>query len=390
MKTNWPTKKLGEICQIKTGKKDVNEGNPMGKYPFFSCSRGRTYSDTYSFDTEAILIAGNGDVGNTQIYKGKFEAYQRTYILDKFEGNIKYFYYYLFSNLKKILVRSKSGSTMPYIRKGDLENFELLIPEEKSTQQKIVKILDTVKSVVGVQEKIIEKTKELKKAMMAKLFREGARGAKLKKTEIGEIPENWEIISAQNFCKFVTDGTHDTPKKFETGYYLVTSKNLKNGKLDFNNAYKISKKDFEEVNRRSKVDQFDVIFGMIGTIGSPILVLDKDPSFAIKNVGLFKNGGNYIKGLYLFYYLDSEKSKDFIGENIGRTTQAYITLGLLRKFPIAIPKDKNEQQEIAEILQTIDQKIEIEQKKKTLYEELFRTMLNKIMNQEINIEEIKI
>ncbi|MDD5639152.1 MAG: restriction endonuclease subunit S, partial [Candidatus Pacebacteria bacterium] len=140
--TTWQTKKLGKICEIRTGKKDVDEGNPSGKYPFFSCSREMNYSDTYSFDTEAILIAGNGDVGNTKIYKGKFEAYQRTYVLDKFQENIKYIYYYLFGNLKGILVRSKSGSTMPYIKKGDLEKFNILVPESKNIQRKIVYVLD--------------------------------------------------------------------------------------------------------------------------------------------------------------------------------------------------------------------------------------------------------
>lgn len=63
MKANWQTKKLGEICDIKTGKKDVNQGNPNGQYPFFTCAREHTYSDEYSFDMEALLVAGNGRLG---------------------------------------------------------------------------------------------------------------------------------------------------------------------------------------------------------------------------------------------------------------------------------------------------------------------------------------
>lgn len=82
----WQTKRLGDLCDIKTGKKDVNEGNPDGKYPFFTCAREHTYSDEYSFDTEALLVAGNGDVGHVSYYKGKFEAYQRTYVLSGFKS----------------------------------------------------------------------------------------------------------------------------------------------------------------------------------------------------------------------------------------------------------------------------------------------------------------
>src|SRR5205814_771524 len=73
----WEVKHLGEVGRITTGKKDVNEGNPSGQYPFFTCARANTFSDSYSFEGEAILIAGNGEVGNLSYYNGKFEAYQR-------------------------------------------------------------------------------------------------------------------------------------------------------------------------------------------------------------------------------------------------------------------------------------------------------------------------
>ena len=80
---------LGDKCQIRTGKKDVNEGNPNGEYTFFTCAKEITYSDVYSFDTEAILISGNGaGVGYTHYYNGKFEAYQRTYVLNEFTGYV--------------------------------------------------------------------------------------------------------------------------------------------------------------------------------------------------------------------------------------------------------------------------------------------------------------
>jgi len=90
---DWDVVTLGDVCKIATGKKDVNQGNPNGIYPFFTCSRKITYSDTYSFDTEAILVAGNGDVGLTKYYKGKFEAYQRTYVLYDFRKDVKFIFY---------------------------------------------------------------------------------------------------------------------------------------------------------------------------------------------------------------------------------------------------------------------------------------------------------
>jgi type I restriction enzyme, S subunit len=390
MKSPWPTKKLGEICKIRTGKKDVDEGNPEGKYPFFTCSREITYSDTYSFDTEAILIAGNGDVGNTKIYKGKFEAYQRTYVLDGFQENIKYIYYYLIGNLKRILVKSKSGSTMPYIRKGDLENFKIPLPS-LHVQQKIVKILDAIQSAVEIQEKIIEKTKELKKSLMAELFkygapsfrnpepeqaRYGARGRNLKKTEtlnqselgtgqVGEIPEDWEVVRLEDVVK-LSNGIR--PEFDEEGIFPVYGANGIMGK-----------------SKKFLVDsEYTLIIGRVGASGEIHLANGK---IWISDNALYSSEVEKEK-VYLPFLKDYLIWRD-LKQFAERSTHPIITQTFLKNFTIPLPS-LLEQQEIAEILQTIDQKIEIEKKKKELYEELFRTMLNKIMSQEINVEKIEV
>jgi len=112
-------------------------------------------------------------------------------------------------------------------------------------------------------------------------------------TEFGQLPENWQPIEAQIFCEKVADGTHDSPKQRESGKLLITSKNIKNSRLDVASAYHISSDDFDEVNRRSKVDQWDVLLSMIGTVGE-VCLIDSEPDFAIKNVGLFKCANCYV------------------------------------------------------------------------------------------------
>ena len=136
--------KLENLCEIKTGKKYVNQGNPEGKYPFFTCALEHTYSDTYSYDTEALMIAGNGAVGNVTYYSGKFEAYQRTYILSDFNKkiNVKYLNHFLQGMLKDILKKKVLGSTMPYIKVSFLKNIDIPVPSLQE-QEKIVERLDT-------------------------------------------------------------------------------------------------------------------------------------------------------------------------------------------------------------------------------------------------------
>ena len=142
MKTEWTVETLGKLCQIKTGKKDVNQGNPDGKYPFFTCAASHTFSDTYSFDTEALLVAGNGDVGKVSYFKGKFEVYQRTYVLSDFVKVLpRFLYFILDGKLKDTVSKQKLGNTMPYIKIGMLSDFAVPVPPLPE-QQRIVRILD--------------------------------------------------------------------------------------------------------------------------------------------------------------------------------------------------------------------------------------------------------
>ena len=101
----------------------------------------------------------------------------------------------------------------------------------------------------------------------------------------------------------VRDGTHDSPKPKDSGHPLVTSKHIKSGKIDVSSANLISNEDYLAVNKRSKVDKWDILMGMIGTVGE-LAFIDYEPQFAIKNIGLIKTG-NKLKGQYLYYYLQS-------------------------------------------------------------------------------------
>lgn len=171
------------------------------------------------------------------------------------------------------------------------------------------------------------------------------------------MASEWKEVPASEFCDSVRDGTHDSPKKVESGKLLVTSRHIAGNRLDLSSAYKISNEDYEEINRRSKVDQWDVLFTMIGTVGEPCLV-SAVPNYAIKNVGLFKNKTE-MHGKYLYYYLCSPEAQHHTKSHSGGTTQQYIPLGALRKFPVRYPEDENEMLAITNILGSLDDKIEL-------------------------------
>ena len=127
--SEYKTIKLGNLCNITTGKLDANAMKENGKYRFYTCAEEYYYIDEYAFDTEALLISGNGaNVGYIHYYKGKFNAYQRTYVLDKFSENINYIKIFLDNNLKaRISSEVRAGNT-PYITLPTLSEMKIQIP----------------------------------------------------------------------------------------------------------------------------------------------------------------------------------------------------------------------------------------------------------------------
>jgi type I restriction enzyme S subunit len=179
----------------------------------------------------------------------------------------------------------------------------------------------------------------------------------------------------------VRDGTHDSPKYVDSGFPLVTSKNLKNGQINLENTKLISKEDFININKRSGVDVGDVLMAMIGTIGNPIIIQEK-PEFAIKNVALFKVSSNQ-SGQFLKYYLESNFVKSKMFKEAKGTTQKFVGLGYLRDFPISLPPTE-EQKRIVAILDSafeqIDQAKAIAQQNLQNAREIFDSALNLTFN----------
>ena len=178
----------------------------------------------------------------------------------------------------------------------------------------------------------------------------------------------WKKIAAESFCDSVRDGTHDTPKQVECGYKLVTAKHINNGQIDLSEAYLISESDYLKINERSKVEKWDVLMSMIGNgLGKSAVVKD-NPQYAIKNLALFKIGDE-VKAKWLHYYLSSQVGQGFIYNSLQGSGQPFISLSLLRKFPIPVPDDEKIMQDVVGILSRYDSLIENYQKQIKLLEE---------------------
>lgn len=181
----------------------------------------------------------------------------------------------------------------------------------------------------------------------------------------------WKECKLGEICD-VRDGTHDSPKQSPTGFPLITSKNLKSGCIDLENTYLISESDFWDINKRSKVDKFDILYSMIGTVGE-IAIVKSEPSFAIKNVGLFKCKGNYELAKWVYYFMQSSEAKEELQAAQKGSTQSYISLGDLRSFPILLPP-LPEQRAIAAVLSSLDDKIDLLHRQNKTLEAMAETL----------------
>jgi type I restriction enzyme S subunit len=186
--------------------------------------------------------------------------------------------------------------------------------------------------------------------------------------------EEWEEKKLEDI-RDVRDGTHNSPKYLSSGYPFVTSKNVKNGYVDFDDIQYISKNDFEEINKRSKVDINDILLGMIGTIGN-IALIRKEPNFAIKNVALIKDIKK-VDNLYLYTYLQNKVIFNQLDKAMDGGTQKFIALNKIRLLKVFLPK-LQEQIKIGNYFQKLDNLIEQKEQKQQKLKQLKKAMLNKM------------
>ncbi len=165
---DFKIRKLGDFFPIKTGKKDANIATKNGKYPFFTCSQDILFTDNFSFDSSSILLAGNGDF-NIKWYEGKFEAYQRTYVLTPYKKELLGFLYFLMNYFLDDITVGHKGSVIKFITKGMIEDFEVKIPMNKDFNNK-AKFFYEIIQVIDFYEKEIKNLSQIRDFLLPRLM----------------------------------------------------------------------------------------------------------------------------------------------------------------------------------------------------------------------------
>ncbi|MEY8601983.1 restriction endonuclease subunit S [Staphylococcus shinii] len=343
-----------------------------GEYPYYGATGIIDYVDDFIFDGNFILIGEDGanivsrSAPLVYFATGKFWVNNHAHILYPKFGDI-YFNYLLLENID--YEKYNTGTAQPKLNVQNLKKIKIKSPRDNSEQQKIGEFFSKLDRQIELEEQKLSLLEKQKKGYMQKIFSKELRF----KDENGNNYPEWEEKNLKELID-VRDGTHESPKPSKDGYLLVTSKNLKNSKLDLSESYFISKEDYESINQRSKVEIGDILFGMIGTIGNPILLEECD--FAIKNVALLKTNDLLEKYYILNFLKSSNISKQFYRMNAGGT-QKFIALSTIRDLNIDMPSSE-EAIKIGNFFNKVDNLIENQSNKLELLKKRKQGFLQKM------------
>jgi len=353
----WPMTDLKELCEITTGRKDVNEGNPNGEYPFFTCAKENTFIDTFSFDTEALLIAGNGDVGAVKYYKGKFDAYQRTYVLSNFKNvNVKYLFQVLNNSLKENMQLQKLGNTMPYIKLGMLQTFQIPLPPLE-IQEQIVTELDGYASIISGAKQI----------------------AKNWKPKIDIDPE-WEKVRLGEVVDILNGHAFKSEKYVDSGIRIMRITNVQRGEIVDDNPKFYPIESQQEIKNYGLYEN-DLLISLTGNVGR-VGLLPKGllPAVLNQRVACLRVKSKNVDISFLFDLLNQDEFENECILSSNGMAQKNMSTVWLSKYEIPFPP-LNIQKQIVEKIEAERTLVESSKKLIAIYDQKTKETITKLWNE---------
>ena len=416
---DWEVKEIKDFADVTTGDKNTQDAEENGKYPFYVRSPIVERINKFSYDTEGVITAGDG-VGTGKVFhyaKGKFGLHQRAYLIYNFKNtDPKYFYYNFSKNFYERVHSMTAKSSVDSVRREMITKMQIPIPPTLAEQQRIAKALSDVDALISTTEKLIKKKKNIKQGAMQNLLTGKKRlpgfgdkqtdlfvpngthtkevkdvnpeqirlSAKMKQTELGEIPEDWEVKGFGAYASIVRGGS---PRPIQN--FLTTNSDginwIKIGDVKPEDKYIVSTEEKiipEGKSRSREVHKGDFILSNSMSFGRPyILQIDgciHDGWLAIQNYQ------DTFDTDFLYYLLGSDEIfKQYIEMAAGSSVQ---NLNKEKVAKLLVPIfDKEEQTAIANVLSSMDKEIEILNTKLEKYRNLKTAMMQQLLTGKIRL-----
>ena len=310
--------KLGDLTKIRTGKLDANASSPNGKYPFFTCSKEPLRINSHSYDCECVLVAGNGDL-NVKYYNGKFDAYQRTYIIEDNGSNQLYmpYLYYFMEGYVEELRKLSIGGVIKYIKLGNLTEALIELPKIED-QRTIVDILNKSKRILSYHQQQLQKLDDLVKARFVEMF-----GMPVSNTKHWKTEKMNRVAPAVNYSGV-----------FDDAVWLLNLDMVESQTGRILNYLIVSKSEIG--NSTCAFDTSNVLYSKLRPYLNKVVIPDRC-GFATSELVPLQPVKEKINREYLAFMLRSDEFVNTISEKVAGAKMPRVSMSDFRSFDVPIP-----------------------------------------------------
>ena len=354
---HWQVKKLGEVCEIKSGKNQSKVINPNGKYPIYGSSGIFGYADEYICDEGTTIIGRKGTINSPIYVTTKFWNVDMAFgLCSKDNLNSKFLFYFCKSfNFHKL----DKSTTIPNLSKGDLLSIEIPIPPLPEQHQIVSKIEELLSDLDNGKQQLITAQQQLKVYRQSLL--KWAFEGKLtnKNVKVGELPERWKWVKISEITSILGDGLHGTPTYSDYGeYYFINGNNLNDGKIEIKeNIKRVSIEEYEKYKK--PLNENTIFVSINGSIGYTAFC--NGENVILGKSACYLNVLNSINKKCVRYCFKSQRFINYANKYATGSTIKNVGLKTMREFKVPIPPTPEEQQLIVDELEsklTVCDKIE--------------------------------
>jgi len=388
MQPDWVKTYLGDEIALLYGRALPKSDRTEGKYPVFGSNGIVGYHNEALVKGPGIIIGRKGSCGAVHFSTSDFWPIDTTYYIALRKDHDWRFMDFFLSTFG--LNEMNSHSTIPGLNRENVYKLKCHIPRFPE-QQKIAAVLFKVQKAIEIQDSIIEKTLELKKSILHHVFTHGLRGEKTKETEIGRIPESWEVVPIEKAYGFTKKPKHIVYADYDSLAFIPMDLIPKNSP----HLEKFINKKPSEISSGTYFEEGDILIAKITPCfenGKQCIVTGCPNGFGIATTEVIpiKEKAGLSDKYFLFYYLLKSNIRALIaGKMEGATGRQRVPNHLIKELLIPLPS-LDEQKEISKVFLTIDQKTELHTAKKSALQDLFKTMLNKLMTGEIRVGDLEV
>ncbi len=330
-------KAIKNLAEVGTGSSNGNEAQEDGEYPFFIRSQTVKRKNDWEYNEEAIIIPGEGGIGEIYHYvNGKYAIHQRVYRIHFIDSSVdvKFAFHYFRAFFKNFIMRKAVSATVKSIRKPMIEEFMLPVPSLE-VQREIVRMLDSFTSLTAE----LTTRKKQYNFYRDRMLTFGNKATVYKMSEL---------------CESIADGDHMPPPKSDSGIPFITISNITEyHNIDFENTMYVPESYYNSLAEKRRPRKGDILYTVVGSYGIPVCI-ENDKKFVFqRHIAILRPNNDIVKSRYLFHAMQSTDFKIQAEKSAKGAAQKTIALSALGKMHMSVPS-MDVQERIVEVLDNFE------------------------------------